>query len=129
MSFKNGKNNYAKMPTTDWNGIWKSIDEIEVLDYNSNFSNWIDAMATPGHFELNIEFDKVNNQNNARVNIPTVYPNGIKGNFSIYMGRFEFDDSEIRIWQNANMPIKIKYEINGKELRLELFKRIITFKK
>lgn len=29
-------------------GTWKSISEIEVLDYNSNFSNWIGESPIPG---------------------------------------------------------------------------------
>jgi hypothetical protein len=92
-----------------FSGNWTSTKEIEVLDYNSNFSNWIDAIGTPGHFRFTLDLTS-GELKNCRVLIPVVDVYGDKSYFAIYYGRFELASDQILIWQNEEVPVTIDYE-------------------
>jgi hypothetical protein len=120
------------MASTKFNGKWKSAKEVEVLDYNSNFSSWIDASAAPGYMIFIVTFDAATNQNIARLNIPTIdHYHKTAGYYSIYKGRLEFDDHEFRIWEyeGAIVPVKIGYKNIAGSLSLKIFKKVIRFEK
>lgn len=113
---------------TPFSGNWISTKEIEVLDYNSNFSNWIEAIGTSGYFRftLNLTSEK---PENCYLLIPVIDPSGNEGYFSIYGGRFELASDQILIWQNDDVPVKINYQLSNDILTLALFGKKIDFRK
>ena len=120
------------MTTTQFNGKWKSAAAVGVLDYNSNFSSWIDASAAPGYLTFTVALDAKTNQNIATLNIPTIdHYYKTNGYYSIYKGRFEFDNTEFRIWEyeGALIPVKIGYKYVDETLSLKIFKKVIRFER
>lgn len=107
-------------------GTWKSISEIEVLDYNSNFSNWIGESPIPGYYMFSFFLDSTETIYIAKLDIPITLGEG-KGHYTIYKGRFEIDKKEIRIWQNEKVPVRIPYKLRKEKLKLKLFNRDILF--
>lgn len=105
-------------------GNWKSIEEIERLpDYGLDFSKWIGQDARDGYFLFSVFLEK--EQIITQLNIPV----GVTGYFSIYQGRFEYTRTQIKIWQNEQNPVRIKYSFEENLLVLRLFSKTITFKK
>ncbi|KFF06680.1 hypothetical protein [Flavobacterium reichenbachii] len=108
------------------NGNWISENEYSGLNYNSNFSNWIDAIEIKGHLKFTLDL-QIDNKRNCHVEIPVNYLNGGDGYFSIKMGRFELSKNQILIWQNDTFPSNIKYELSENGLILDLFEHQIKF--
>ncbi|MCB0631267.1 MAG: hypothetical protein R2824_15810 [Saprospiraceae bacterium] len=109
------------------NGNWISTEEIELLNYNSNFGNWIDFVGIPGYykFELDLSFD---GPKNCQLKIPVMTPGGL-WYFPLYHGRFDRKGKYVLIWQNEEVPVRIEYELQGEILSFSLFGRKIKFKK
>jgi len=108
-------------------GNWISTEIIEALDYNSNFSNWTDAEATNGFFkfQLNLKDDV----KNCHVKVPIIDISGRDGHYSIYYGKFQVKNNKILIWQNDTTPVKIDFSLTNGILQMNLFDRLIRFKK
>lgn len=108
-------------------GNWISTEIIAVLDYNSNFSNWIEAEATSGFFkfQLNLKDDL----KNCHLKIPTIDISGREGHYSIYYGKFQVKNNKVLIWQNDTTPVKIDFSLTNDILQMNLFDKIVTFKK
>jgi hypothetical protein len=109
------------------NGNWISTEIIEVLDYNSNFSNWIDAEATPGFFKFQLNLK--DGFKNCHLKIPTIDISGRDGHYSIYYGKFQVKNNKILIWQNDTTPVEIDFSLTDDILQMNLFDRMINFKK
>lgn len=104
-------------------GIWLSTEEIEVLDYNSNFSNWIGAIPIKGIFRFVVKETSDNYQ------VQILIPISNDGYFAIYSGRFDNKRNKILIWQNEKVPVEILYKWQEDLIELKLFDRRILFKK
>ena len=110
-------------------GLWQSTSEIEVLDYESNFSNWIGASPIPGFHRFLVEWDDLTKRDIAKVQIPIAGHGGGTGHYDRYFGNFEFDEYEIRIWQNEQLVVRIRYIYDEQILYLKLFSKTIPYKK
>ena len=108
------------------NHNWVSTEMIEVLDYDTNFSNWIDAEAAPGFFKFQLNL--AGDAKNCHLKIPTIDITGREGHYSIYYGRFQLKNNQILIWQNETTPVKIEFSLSNMFLKMHLFGRTITFK-
>lgn len=109
-------------------GQWKSIKEIPVLNYHSNFSNWIDASATPGHYLFEVHFTKNTDTPKAKLKIPVLGSFG-KGYYTFYDGRLSVEGEELNIWQNEEIPVIVDFSFNQKVLSLTLFDNTVNFQK
>ncbi len=105
---------------------WRSEQEIEVLNYNSNFSNWTGLSPVPGYFLFEVK--KEDEVSIAQVKIPVAGNGGI-GHYSIIEGRYEKGEKEIKVWQNEEIPVRIKYKRKSDSLFLVLFGKKIKFKR
>lgn len=108
------------------NRKWLSKTEYSGLNYNSNFSNWIDATATKGKLEFVLDLELAEPQN-CRLNIPVQFISGDIGYYSILYGRFQLSQNLILIWANEHFPYTIPYRIEDQILRLKLYKKEILF--
>ncbi|WP_338759389.1 hypothetical protein WAF17_11625 [Bernardetia sp. ABR2-2B] len=105
-------------------GKWKSTEQIERLpDYGLDFSKWIGQGARDGHYYFSVLQQE--EEIIAQVDIPV----GVTGYFSIYKGRFQSTKTQIKIWQNDQNPVRIKYTLGDDLLTLKLFSTTIRFKK
>jgi len=105
-------------------GCWTSIEEVEVLDYDSNFSNWIGEIPVSGIFRF--ELKKIQDENyQCEVKIPI----SSDRYFARYSGRFEKKRNKILIWQNEKVPVEIPYKLKNEILELKLFDKKILFEK
>lgn len=107
-------------------GEWISTKEIEVLTHNSNFGNWVSAVAIPGNYRFSLKLD-TNEPKNSRIDIPVEYASGGPGTYGIHYGRFELTLNQILIWQNEVFPTGIKYKWVNDILELEIFEKQIQF--
>ncbi|WP_291727182.1 hypothetical protein [Bernardetia sp.] len=112
------------MSVNSFLGKWKSTEQIERLpDYGLDFSKWIGRGAIQGYFVFSVYYKE--EALTAQVDIPI----GVDSYFSIYKGRFQHTKTQIKIWQNEQNPVKIKYCFENDLLPLKLFSKTITFKK
>ena len=110
-------------------GEWISAYEVEVLNYNSNFGNWLDASGTPGYFLLDIAEDTIAKQKTAVVWIPTKSHYGPeKGYFKIFVGEIKYSDKGWQIKQYMKDPVFMDQTKEG-SLIVELYGRKIEFRK
>lgn len=105
-------------------GYWKSEYKIEVLSYNSNFSNWTGEMPIPGYFIFEVQYE--NKDYIGQLKIPVEGSRG-EGHYPIIMGRYEQEEKEIKIWQNEEIPVIIKYRKESGKLLLNLYGKEIKF--
>ena len=105
-------------------GKWKSTEQIErLLDYGLDFSKWIGRGVMDGYFLFSVYYKE--EVLTAQVDIP-ISENSY---FSIYRGRFQHTKTHIKIWQNEQEPVRIKYSLEDDLLTLKLFSKTIIFKK
>ncbi len=112
-------------------GTWKSKEEIEVLPYKSNFSNWIDASPVPGFFRFQLYYDEAEKQKIASVGIPIQGRFPQKGHYNIFLGKFDIKKDKIFIGQDEKKATKISYQLSTDRtiLELKLFGKNIEFEK
>jgi len=84
--FKSIFNLLSKTNRSLFVGQWKSIQPIEKIKTNSNFSNWIEQTPSSRHLKLLIEKKEENLF--AKVDIP-IKRSGLEGYYFLYEGKLE----------------------------------------
>jgi|SRR5690554_2544011 len=106
---------------------WISTEVIEVLNHNLNFSNWTETFACEGKWKMEFVDEQ---ESKIEIFMPTSrWGEKHSGFFTLYSGRFEFDDNTILIWQNENVPVRLSYEELIDKIKIHILGRNIVFEK
>lgn len=106
---------------------WKSVEEIKVLNHNLNFSNWTNTYACVGKWKIEI-YEKIDNVTKIKIFMPTArYGESHSGFWVIYSGKVEIENTELLIWQNEEEPVRLTYQKNESNIKIDIFGETIEF--
>jgi len=115
---------------------WISLEDIEVLKHDFGLlSRWTDLYACKGKWKMDLELGE-NSKQIVNIYMPTGDWGGTHTNyFTVYQGRLEIvknicakgNESELRIWQNEDSPIALKFSETSTNINVTIIGTVITF--
>ena len=111
-------------------GNWTTTKIIQRLNFDVNYSNWIDLYESDGYLKFEVYKEKGQESFNAKLLVPySEYGSDKIEYIRMYKGRMNIHENEIWIWQNEVSPAKFYFTFENNILSLLIRGKSIDFKK